>query len=143
MTQTPIPYLTVSSALINKVKFEVPEETLHAILVDRGLDGEMDYGEAPRREVRLAYADLLKWFILGPSKVNNTTDSDNGWSHGGGGYELTPSDLSRLKAEANAIYEELEPTSKLKRRCTFKITSHGVKRSNVSPYGMRLPHINK
>ena len=42
MTQTPFPYLTVSSALINKVKFEVPDETLHAILVDRGLDGEME-----------------------------------------------------------------------------------------------------
>ena len=134
---------TVNDYLINKVKFEMPMKALRTIMVDRELEDGIDFSACDRDKVRLAYADMLKWFALGPSKVNNTSDSDNGWTHSGGGYEISDEDRSEMKAEANAIYEELEPESMLKKKSTFKIVSHGVKRANRTPWGAPLPHIVK
>lgn len=136
-------FLTVGDYLIGKVKFEVSEDSMKAILVDRELDYNTAYGDCDKSAVRLAYADMLKWIILGPSKFNNTSDTDNGWTHTGGGYELSDDDLSYLRAEANAIYSELEPASVLKKKSTFRITSHGIKRANRDAYGMPVPHIIK
>jgi len=135
--------LTVEEALMSKVKFEVPDETLHTILVERELDGGSEYATEDRGKTRLAYADLLKWFIVGPSKVNNTTDTDNGWTHAGGGYELSQEDISRMRAEANAIYDELEPASSLKRRVTFRLSSHGVRKADLLACGLRAPRIQR
>lgn len=134
---------TVEDYLINKVKFEVPDGALKAIMADRDLEDGIDLSACDKQAVRLAYADILKWFVLGPSKVNNTSDSDNGWTHSGGGYDMSDEDRAELKAEANAIYKELEPESMLKKKSTFRITSHGVKRANYSPWGCPLPHIIK
>ena len=52
-------------------------------------------------------------------------------------------DRAELKAEANAIYAELEPGSVLKKKSSFRITSHGVKRADYSTFGCPLPHIIK
>lgn len=135
--------MTVADYLINKVRFAVSRKAVAVILADREICGDMDFWECEKDSVRLAYADLLKWLVLGPSKVNNQTDSDNGWSHTEAGYELSSEDISRLKAEANAIYEELEPESVLKKKCSFRIVSHGVKRASVGFGGERLAHIIK
>ena len=88
---------TVADYLSGKVKFGVNDEALRPILLDRGLDLDIPYGDADKSALRLAYADILKWFVLGASKVNNTSDSDNGWSHSGGGYELSDTDRRELK----------------------------------------------
>lgn len=134
---------TVSDYLSGKVKFGVNDEALRPILLDRGLDLDIPYGDADKSTLRLAYADMLKWFVLGASKVNNTSDSDNGWSHSGGGYELSDTDRRELKEEANAIYQELEPSSVFKSQSSFKIVSHGIKRATYTPYGMPLGHVIK
>ena len=135
--------LTVADALVSKVKYGVPDETLRTILVERGIDGGAAYADEDRDTVRLAYADLLKWFIVGPGKVNNTSDTDNGWSHTGGGYELSRDGISRMRSEANAIYAELEPGSALRSRCTFRVLSHGVRKADLSSYGQRVPRIQR
>lgn len=134
---------TVADYLSGKVKFSVNDEALRPILLDRGLDLDIQYGDADKSTLRLAYADILKWFVLGASKVNNTSDSDNGWSHSGGGYELSDTDRRELKEEANAIYQELEPSSVFKSQSSFKIVSHGIKRATYTPYGMPLGHVIK
>ena len=134
---------TVLEYLINKVNFHVPRKTVFGILADRNTDPSELYADSDKDTIKLAYADLLKWFILSPSKVSNTSDSDNGWSHSEGGYDMSVEDRAELKAEANAIYQELEPSSMLKKRSTFRISSHGVKRANYSPWGALLPHIVK
>lgn len=131
MSERPYEPLTAEEWLINRVKFDVPRKALVAIMADRGIDGGADMAAADKDTLRLAYADLLKWLVLGPSKVNNTSDTDNGWTHSGGGYELSDADIKELKAEANAIYRELEPKSAMKRRATFRIVTGGVKRANV------------
>ena len=56
---------------------------------------------------------------------------------------MSDNDRSEMKAEANAIYAELEPDSILKKKSTFRVTSHGVKRANYSTCGESLPHIIK
>jgi hypothetical protein len=134
---------TVLDYLANKVNFEVYRETVIGILSDRGVDPSDMYVDSDKDTMRLAYADLLKWFLLGPSKVNNTSDSDNGWTHSGGGYDMSDDDRAEMKAEANAIYKELEPGSMLKKKSSFRIISHGVKRASYSPWGGPLPHLIK
>ena len=134
---------TALDYLANKVNFEVYRETVIGILADRGVDPSDMYVDSDKDTIRLAYADLLKWFLLGPSKVNNTSDSDNGWTHSGGGYDMSDDDRAEMKAEANAIYKELEPGSMLKKKSSFRIISHGVKRASYSPWGSPLPHLIK
>lgn len=134
---------TAFDYLASRVKFEVPEKTIIGIMYKRGIDRDSLIGDNENNVLELAYADILKWFIIGPSKVNNTSDSDNGWTHTGGGYDLSDEDRSEMKAEANAIYAQLEPESVLKKKSTFRVNSHGVKRANYSPYGEHLPHIIK
>jgi hypothetical protein len=131
---------TVVDYLISKVRFGVPRRALIPILYDRELDEKAAYKSCDKDKVRLAYADLLKWIVLGASKVNNTSDTDNGWSHTTAGYELSDDDIANLKAEANAIYKELSPESVIKRRSAFRIVSHGVKRATRDTNGMYMPH---
>lgn len=135
---------TIEDYLASKVKFNVPRKAVVAIFVDRGLDGMMPVSsldEEGLSTLRLCYADLLKWFVIGPSKVNNTSDSDNGWTHTAGGYELSEEDIAEMKAEANAIYGELEPDSVFAKKSSFKVTSFGVMRANRGLNGAYLPHV--
>lgn len=134
---------TAFDYLASRVKFEVPEQTIIGIMYKRGIDRDSLIGDNENNVLELAYADILKWFIIGPSKVNNTSDSDNGWTHTGGGYDLSDEDRSEMKAEANAIYAKLEPESVLKKKSTFRVNSHGVKKANFTPWGTPLPHIVK
>lgn len=134
---------TAFDYLASRVKFEVPEQTIIGIMYKRGIDRDSLIGDNENDVLELAYADILKWFIIGPSKVNNTSDSDNGWTHTGGGYDLSDEDRSEMKAEANAIYAQLEPESVLKKKSTFRVNSHGVKKANFTSWGTPLPHIVK
>ena len=134
---------TAFDYLASRVKFEVPEQTIIGIMYKRGIDRDSLICDNENNVLELAYADILKWFIIGPSKVNNTSDSDNGWTHTGGGYDLSNEDRSEMKAEANAIYAKLEPESVLKKKSTFRVNSHGVKKANFTPCGIPLPHIVK
>jgi hypothetical protein len=133
--------LTVFDYLVNKVRFSIPRKAMLSILASRGLPCDVPYMGADADMLRLAYADMLRWFLIGPSKVSGNSDSDNGWSHTEGGYQLSSSDRTLLSSEANAIYDELEPSSRIRIRSTFRITSHGIQRSNVDIYG--IPIIRK
>lgn len=132
---------TVEDYILAKVKFEVPVDALYPIFIDREIELKTPMMDSDRTKVRLAYADLLKWMVLGPSKVNNTSDTDNGWTHSSGGYQLTNDDIKELKNEANAIYKELEPSSVFGRKTTFSMNSGGIKCANYDLAGNPLPHI--
>ncbi len=134
---------TVMDYLPAKVKFDIPKAAMLAIFADRDVDPATLYADADKGALRLAYADMLKWFVLGGSKENNTSDTDNGWTHSGGGYELDDTDRKLLIKEANAIYDELEPTSVIKNKTTFKIMSFGVRRADYDIAGNPIPHIIK
>ena len=110
--EMPVIY-TVKEWLFGCVNFAVPNSAVDSILMQRNADGDTPYFERETLpvDVRLLKADLLKWIVLGAGKVNNTSDSDNGWSHSDGGYTLTKDDKKLLMDEANDIYAELEPGS--------------------------------
>lgn len=115
---------TVGDWLFDCVNFEVPQGAVSKILAERGVDGGVPYSASVGGvDVRLLKADLLRWIVLGPSKVNNTSDSDNGWSHSSGGYTLSEYDKKLLTDEANGIYDELEPESAFGKR---KTTVHSL-----------------
>nr|DAR81075.1 MAG TPA: hypothetical protein [Caudoviricetes sp.] len=132
---------TIEDYILAKVKFEVPVDALYPIFIDRGFEKSTPINDCDMDKVRLAYADLLKWMVLGPSKVNNTSDTDNGWTHSSGGYQLTQDDIKELKSEANAIYKKLEPESVFGKKSTFRINSGGIMRANIDVSGNPLPHI--
>ena len=132
---------TVLEYLSARVKFDIPKEALEAIMADRGIDSNTEFASRDIKATRLAYADMLKWYLIGASKHNNKTDSDNGWSHSGGGYELDKEDKKLLVKEANAIYDELEPMSKIKSNTTFRVMSFGIQPCNYDADGNPLPHI--
>lgn len=138
---------TVQDHLAAQFKFAIPKAALYAKLIDRDLDPKAEYDdefkqtEGNKDKFRLAYADIIKWFVLGMSKKNNTSDSDNGWTHSGGGYEIDDTDRKLLMAEANAIYKELEPESVFKSKTTFRMNSFGIQHANYDMGGNPLPHI--
>lgn len=136
---------TVLDYLASSVKFGIPKKALYAKMIDRDLDPEAEYSydfkQHNNNKIRLVYADMIKWFVVGMSKKNNTSDSDNGWSHAGGGYEIDDTDRKILIAEANAIYKELEPASVIKSKSTFRMNSFGTQHCNYDAAGNPLPHI--
>lgn len=134
---------TVMDYLSGKVKFGVTKKSLQAHLADRGLSPDTAYSDCDKSLLRLCYADVLKWFVIGASKVNNTSDTDNGWTHSGGGYELSADDIADMKAIANGIYSKLEPESQIKRKSVFRLTSHGVMRTNTTLDGECLERYNR
>jgi hypothetical protein len=117
---------TVGDWLFDCVNFAVPDSAVNYVCATRGVEPQTVYGEYVDAvckaaenpaasdkvaDIRLLKADLIKWIVLGAGKVNNTSDSDNGWSHSEGGYTMSDADKKLLLDEANAIYEELEPES--------------------------------
>lgn len=134
---------TVGEYLSDKIRFGVPDGAVRAILADRGIDESAALMDCAKGGVRLAYADLLKWVLTGPGKVNNSSDTDNGWSHTEGGYEIGDADREQLMSEANAIYDELEPSSAIRRKGAFRMACFGVKRANKDLCGDWLPRVER
>ncbi len=139
-TEAVAPY-TIKDYLFDKVRFDVPDGAIRPILLDRGVDESSLATDCDRDTLRLCYADLLKWIVLGASKVNNTSDTDNGWTHSGGGFEISSEDRKLLIKEANSIYGELEPGSEIKIKSTFRMMSFGVQQANRDIGENPLPHI--
>ena len=139
---------TVGEWLFGCVNFAVPQSAVDVICAERGVDPDSAYGkkvaitsqqtEQGEVDSRLLKADLYKWIILGPGKVNNTSDSDNGWSHSEGGYTLSEEDKKLLMDEANAIYEELEPESVFGKK-KIRMRSAGIMPAYRDTDGTPLP----
>jgi hypothetical protein len=127
---------TVRDWLLGCVNFAVPDSAADVILNERGVDGATDYADRGTLDIdiRLLKADLLKWIVLGAGKVNNTSDSDNGWSHSDGGYVLSKDDKRLLMDESNAIYAELEPESVFGKK-TIRMRSAGIMPAYRTPDG--------
>ena len=136
----PNPDYTVRDWLFDCVNFAVSDSAVNAILAQREVEGSTLYNQRDTLaiDIRLLKADLLKWIVLGPGKVNNTSDSDNGWSHSEGGYTLTKDDKKLLMDEANAIYAELEPESVFGKK-KIRMRSAGIMPAYRDTDGTPLP----
>jgi hypothetical protein len=131
---------TVTDWLRGCVNFAIPDDAITAIIMERGVDGDLAYTDREQLgiDIRLLKADLLKWIVLGAGKVNNTSDSDNGWSHSDGGYTLSKDDKKLLMDEANGIYAELEPESVFGKK-KIRVRSAGIMPAYRDTDGSPLP----
>lgn len=129
---------TVGEWLFDCVNFAVHDSAVRHVVECRNFSIEQDSKEIGVDNLRLMKADLFKWIVLGPGKVNNVTDSDNGWSHSEGGYTLSKDDKKMLASEANAIYEELEPESMFWKK-KFRMRSAGIMPAYRDLDGTPLP----
>lgn len=129
---------TVGDWLFGCVNFAVPDDAVATVAMGRNFPVDMDVNSVGRDSLLLMKADLYKWIIMGPGKVNNTSDADNGWSHSDGGYTLSEDDKRMMKDEANAIYGELEPESVFGRK-KFRMRSAGIMPAYRDTDGTPLP----
>lgn len=129
---------TVEDFLFGCVNFSVPQEAVFSVCEKRQISPEEARNNTDENTLKLMKADLYKWIILGPSRVTDTKDQDNGWAHAGGGYTLSEFDKKLLMDEANAIYAELEPSSVFGRK-KIRMRSAGIMPAYRDTDGEPLP----
>ncbi len=136
-------FYTVGDWLFDCVNFYVPDSAVNYVCASRGVEKDTSYTDMttdgkPDDTLRLLKADLIKWIVLGPGKVNNTSDGDNGWNHSEGGYTFSEEDKKLLLDEANGIYEELEPESVFAKK-KIRMRSAGIMPAYRDTDGTPLP----
>lgn len=132
------PSFTIEEYAYGVVNFELPKEAIVTILAKREIDINTLFEDVTKRDRDLVEADIYTYVAMGVSKMNSTSDSDNGWSHSGGGYSLTEEDKKRLLRMANAIYEQYDEPVVGKKK--IKIHSLGIMGANRTMNGDYLPH---
>lgn len=133
---------TAQDWLLSCVNFEIPSSASQAILLGRGLDGCEDCSVLDKRTRDLLKADLYVWICMGASKVDSVSDSDNGWSHKGGGYTLSDADKRRMLDWANDIYDEYDEPLVGKKNAIVMV-SNGIRRAHTTIGDDPLPRIYK
>ena len=129
---------TVGDYLFGCVNFAVPCDAVTNITEDRNVNETDAKDSVDANTLRLMKADLYKWIILGPGRVTDTKEQDNGWAHAGGGYTLSKDDKKMLMDEANAIYAELEPESVFGKK-KIRMRSAGIMPAYRDVDGTPLP----
>ena len=151
---------TVRDYVFDCVNFQISDETAEHICDERGIDPDKTFDELfpkpeadapdavaddenviePKRTKELLKADLYVWICMGPTKVNSTSDSDNGWSHSEGGYQLTDEDKDRMLAYAKSIYEKYDEEFDYDDSVEVNVSSFGIQPCDYNEAGIPLPH---
>lgn len=131
---------TVEDYVFGCVNFEIPSECAATILNDRGLEVDAPLSSLDTKTKELLKADLYVWICMGPGKVTASTDSDNGWSHSGGGFTLSSDDKDRMLGYAYDIYDKYDEESPADDRVRVTIESHGIAHCDYDCFGNPLPH---
>lgn len=151
---------TVRDYVFGCVNFQISDETAEHICDERGIDPDKTFDELfpkpeadapdavaddenviePKRTKELLKADLYVWICMGPTKVNSTSDSDNGWSHSEGGYQLTDEDKDRMLAYAKSVYEKYDEEFDYDDSVEVNVSSFGIQPCDYNEAGIPLPH---
>lgn len=131
---------TVEDYLFDCVNFAVPKSGVYSVCAGRKIEPSLPYGEQEQKILDLMKADLYVWICMGPSRISDTKDSDNGWSHSGGGYTLSPEDKELMLDCARKIYDEYEEESPLS-DVEVSVSSFGIMPCDYDYAGFPLPHI--
>ena len=129
---------TVGDFLFGCVNFAVPDDAVIGIAKDRNFSVDDNADDIGKDSRRLMKADLYKWIVMGPGRITDTKDQDNGWAHAGGGYTLSEFDKKLMMNEANAIYAELEPESVFGKK-KIRMRSAGIMPAYRDTDGTPLP----
>lgn len=137
---------TIEDYLFGCVNFDVPQDAIRSILMNRGVENGMAFLEAKETlgfSIDLLKADLFKWILLGVSRKGAVSDGDNGWKHSDGGYSLTKEDKRLLRNEANAIYKDNGETQNIFGRTKIRLKSNGIMGALQNIDGTPLPRIHE
>lgn len=90
--------MNVFDSLLAISAYPIPQRTIEAAALKRGLDteAEMLYDMYREAQYRLATADLMMWLYYAPNV-----------SQGGQSYNLTDAQREDFRRRARAIYDEL------------------------------------
>ena len=102
---------TIEAYLRGKVGYEIPDNAIETILIDRGIAPGTPVSELARRDRELCTADLYMWCASTPSTRSNTEDADGDWRHVEGGWQTSAYDKRQLRAMANDIYAKWEEST--------------------------------
>lgn len=98
--------MTIEAYLRGCVGFDVSDEAIATILVDREVEIGADVTDLDKRTKDLCKADLYMWCASTPSKIGSVEDVDGNWKHKEGGTESSAFDKRNLRAMANDIYKK-------------------------------------
>lgn len=97
--------MTVEDYLHGCVGFEVADNAIATILVDRGVESGSSVLALDKRTKDLCKADLYMWCASTPSIMGSVEDSNGVWKHKEGGTQSSAYDKRNLRAMANDIYK--------------------------------------
>ena len=97
--------MTVEDYLYGCVGFDVAENAIATILVDRGVEAGSSVLALDKKTKDLCKADLYMWCASTPSIMGSVEDSNGVWKHKEGGTQSSASDKRNLRAMANDIYK--------------------------------------
>lgn len=95
--------LTIEEYLRGFVALDIPDATLVSIFTKRGVAPQSDASDVEEKEKDLCLADLYIYLSTAPSVKNNTEDSDGGWKHTEGGYQIAVADKRAFRAMARRL----------------------------------------
>lgn len=61
--------MTIREVLVSKLGVKVPDSTVESVLIERELDGDVEFDVSKQKSVDLATADLLLFVITQPKSV--------------------------------------------------------------------------
>ena len=115
--------MTVEEYLYGCVGFDVAENAIATILVDRDVEAGSSVLSLDKRTKDLCKADLYMWCASTPSIMGSVEDSNGVWKHKEGGTQSSAYDKRNLRNMANEIYR-LYGESTVKSQ--MKIVSFGL-----------------
>lgn len=104
-TRNTVSGMTVEEYLCGCVGFDVAENAIASILIDRGVDAGASVLSLDKRTKDLCKADLYMWCASTPSVTGSVEDSNGVWKHKEGGTQSSAYDKRNLRAMANEIYK--------------------------------------
>ena len=104
--------ITIEQYLRGKVGYEIPDNAIASILVDRDIEAgtkvtELSTDEATNTKLKdLCTADLYLYCASTPSTISSHKEQDGGWTLESGGTQHSAYDARQLRAMAQAIYDK-------------------------------------
>ena len=96
--------MLVTEYIKAKIPVVVPDNTIEAIMADRGVSLLEQHSTQSRRTLDLLYADMLMYLSNKPYMVTAETRKHGSFSHTRGGERF--SNLSNFRSTANSIYKK-------------------------------------
>jgi hypothetical protein len=96
--------LTISEYIQACVGFDIPDNTLNAILAGREIEVTALISSVSKQSKELCCADAFRWALTKPSGSVSVSDSDAGWKHAESSASITEYDKVNWRKMANEIY---------------------------------------